>query len=92
MPRAASRASPRSSTTSERRHCVAGRTVYEEYTYDGVGNKRSFRNANGDVWRYDYDANGRLTAEFSPELWVTSVEASGNNLTQGRNSCRSSRE
>jgi YD repeat-containing protein len=56
------------------------RTLSEAFTYDGIGNKRTYRNANGDVWTYRYDANGRLTDEISPSVAVTTISEQGGNL------------
>ncbi len=56
-------------------------TVFEQYTYDGVGNKLTYRNANGDVWTYKYDANGRLTDEISPLVTLTSIADLSGTLT-----------
>ncbi len=53
----------------------------EQFTYDGLGNKRTYRNANGDVWTYRYDANGRLTDEISPLHTVTRINDVSGTLT-----------
>ncbi|MEJ1964198.1 MAG: LysM peptidoglycan-binding domain-containing protein [Gammaproteobacteria bacterium] len=46
---------------------------YEEYSYDAVGNKISFRNKKGAVWTYEYDANRRLSYERSPDVALTTI-------------------
>jgi YD repeat-containing protein len=46
---------------------------YEEFEYDGVGNKTSYRNQKGAVWNYEYDANRRLTKEITPQVEVTNL-------------------
>jgi YD repeat-containing protein len=60
---------------------VAGRTSrvtdalgnYDEYTYDAVGNRITFRNKKGSVWDYEYNAAGHLTREIAPAVAVTTV-------------------
>jgi YD repeat-containing protein len=55
---------------------------YEEFTYDAVGNKISFRNKKGAVWNYEYDANHRLIYERTPNVDVTTINA-GASLSEG---------
>jgi len=65
---------------------VAGRVTdvidfngnFDHYTYDEVGNKRTFQNKAGNVWVYDYDANHRLISETGPEIDVATVAVDGN--------------
>ena len=45
----------------------------ERFTLDGLGHKTSFTNQKGSVWRYAYDAAGRLREETSPEVETTTV-------------------
>lgn len=40
----------------------------EEFAYDGLGNKIRFTNKNQAVWTYEYDANGKLVREISPQV------------------------
>jgi YD repeat-containing protein len=54
---------------------------YDEYTYDAVGNRISFRNKKGSVWNYEYDADRRLTREIAPAVAVTTVTENGTALT-----------
>jgi YD repeat-containing protein len=54
---------------------------YEEFQYDDLGNKTSFRNELGAVWNYEYDANGRMIYERSPSVQVTRLLASGSSLS-----------
>ncbi|MFC4314279.1 hypothetical protein ACFPN2_34765 [Steroidobacter flavus] len=53
---------------------------YEEFLYDRLGNKRSYRNQKGAVWAYIYDANGRLHEERSPLVQVTTVTGGDGSL------------
>jgi YD repeat-containing protein len=53
---------------------------FELYQYDDLGNKVSFQNKSGAIWNYRYDANGRLTHEISPQVYVTTVTADGDTL------------
>ncbi len=46
---------------------------YEEYTYDAVGNKLTYRNQKGSIWDYEYDANRRLTKEIAPLVAVATA-------------------
>ncbi|KRB02616.1 putative Ig domain-containing protein [Lysobacter sp. Root690] len=50
---------------------------YEEYTHNPLGQVTAFRNKNGSIWNYEYDAAGRRTAEISPEVWIANVDAAG---------------
>ena len=79
--------------SSETRHDVAGRVTrvydsatnyefYDEYTYDSVGNKVSFRNKLDDVWTYEYDANRRLVAETTPDVEITTITAANGTTFQ----------
>ncbi|WP_374428136.1 LysM peptidoglycan-binding domain-containing protein [Ideonella dechloratans] len=56
----------------------------EEYTYDGAGNRLTFKNKNGDVWTYTYDAVGRMLTETAPAvpLYTMALAADGT-LTVG---------
>jgi YD repeat-containing protein len=54
---------------------------YDEYTYDAVGNKLTWRNRKAAVWNYVYDANRRLLDERSPTVSITSVTVAGTTLT-----------
>jgi YD repeat-containing protein len=65
--------------------------VYEEFTYDAVGNKTSFRNKKNDVWNYEYDANRRLIKEKTPEVMVTTVASSGSGSTVSLSSSSTAR-
>jgi YD repeat-containing protein len=53
---------------------------YEQYSYDDVGNRQSFRNKNGSSWTYQYDTLGRLTAEITP-LVDTYTVTDGTSIT-----------
>jgi len=50
---------------------------YEEYSYNPLGQVTAFRNKNGSVWNYQYDAAGRRTAEISPDVWIANVDIAG---------------
>ncbi|MFC4314274.1 RES domain-containing protein [Steroidobacter flavus] len=56
---------------------------YEEYTYDALGNKLSYRNKLGATWHYVYDANGRLKEEHSPPVLVTRFDDSDSAVSAG---------
>lgn len=56
---------------------------YEEYSYDALGNKLSYRNKLGAIWKYVYDANGRLLEEQTPQVAVTNVNGSTSDLSAG---------
>jgi YD repeat-containing protein len=45
----------------------------QSYSYDLLGNKKTYTNQNNATWNYNYDAAGRLTDEISPLVEVTSV-------------------
>ena len=49
----------------------------ESWTYDGSGLKKTYTNRNGQTWTYLYNGAGHQTAEFSPQVMVTSANASG---------------
>jgi len=53
---------------------------YQEFSYDAVGNKISFRNEKGSIWTYEYDANHRLIYERTPNVDVTTING-GASLT-----------
>lgn len=53
---------------------------FELYQHDDLGNKLSFQNKSGAIWNYRYDANGRLTHEITPQVYVTTVTAAGDTL------------
>ncbi|MBI1889492.1 MAG: LysM peptidoglycan-binding domain-containing protein, partial [Burkholderiales bacterium] len=53
----------------------------ESYTYDALGQKRSFTNKNGATWTYRYDAGGHLTDEIAPEVEVATLSRSGAVIT-----------
>jgi YD repeat-containing protein len=55
--------------------------TYEAFTYDGNGNRLTYRNQAGSVWSYVYDANGQLREEHSPTVATTVVSIDGNGLT-----------
>ncbi|WP_155520906.1 LysM peptidoglycan-binding domain-containing protein [Ralstonia solanacearum] len=57
----------------------------ESYTYNGLGEKLSFTNKNGDTWTYAYDAAGRLSSETTPSVGVTTLgrDANGNLVLGG---------
>ncbi|MHA6823018.1 LysM peptidoglycan-binding domain-containing protein [Ralstonia pseudosolanacearum] len=57
----------------------------ESYTYNGLGEKLSFTNKNGDTWTYAYDAAGRLSSETTPTVGVTTLDrdANGNLVLTG---------
>jgi YD repeat-containing protein len=64
----------------------------EYYGYDAVGNKTKFVNKKGSgpndttyMWTYDYDANGRLTYEYLPNVAVTTVLENGLNFEVSTN-------
>ncbi|AXW18982.1 hypothetical protein CJO85_07415 [Ralstonia solanacearum] len=59
--------------------------VQESYTYNGLGEKLSFTNKNGDTWTYAYDAAGRLSSETTPSVGVTTLgrDANGNLVLGG---------
>ncbi|MGD7134360.1 hypothetical protein ACQCSP_22620, partial [Ralstonia pseudosolanacearum] len=59
--------------------------VQESYTYNGLGEKLSFTNKNGDTWTYAYDAAGRLSSETTPRVGVTTLgrDANGNLVLGG---------
>ncbi|WP_281286431.1 calcium-binding protein [Pleionea sediminis] len=42
----------------------------ESYTYDAMGNTKTFTNKNGDVWTYEYDKLNQLAKETSPEVLI----------------------
>ena len=50
----------------------------ESFTYDGADRVLTRTDRNNAVWTYQYDAAGRRTAEISPQVAVTSVDAAGN--------------
>jgi YD repeat-containing protein len=54
---------------------------YEEYTYDALGNKQTYRNKKGAIWTYVYDALGRLSDERSPNVAITTLASSGTALS-----------
>ncbi len=54
---------------------------FQEYTFDALGNKRSFRNEAGAIWDYDYDAMGRVTFEYTPTVDSYTVSGSATALT-----------
>ncbi|MGN8064570.1 LysM peptidoglycan-binding domain-containing protein [Ralstonia sp. 22111] len=58
---------------------------YEEYSYNGLGEKVSFRNKSGKQWTYTYDAAGRLSSETTPSVGVTTLgrDANGNLVLSG---------
>ncbi|HEV7609219.1 MAG TPA: hypothetical protein VGO61_17895 [Steroidobacteraceae bacterium] len=56
---------------------------YEQYTYDEIGNKQTYRNKLGAIWDYDYDALGRLTDEYSPAVNYYDVTDNGATLSAG---------
>ncbi|BAV96900.1 putative Ig domain-containing protein [Lysobacter enzymogenes] len=47
------------------------------YSYDNLGQLKSYTNANGHTWNYEYDLAGRRVAEFSPEVAIGSADAAG---------------
>lgn len=53
--------------------------AFEEYTYDGMGNRLTFKNKNGDTWTYTYDKVGRMLTEVTPQLklWSSFINTSG---------------
>jgi YD repeat-containing protein len=53
---------------------AAGNSEYFEY--DTAGNKTKYTNALGKVWTYGYDVAGRMIAETSPVVSVTSGDTS----------------
>lgn len=57
----------------------------ERFTYDGAGRILTQTDRNDAVRTFQYNAAGRRTAEFSPEVTVTSVDALGN-VTQSTRS------
>jgi YD repeat-containing protein len=75
--------------TTETVYDLAGRVArvnfadgtYEAFTYDGNGNRLTYRNQAGSVWSYLYDANGRLLEEHSPIVSTTVVSIEGDGLT-----------
>lgn len=54
---------------------------YDEYTYDAVGNKLTYRNKKGSIWDYEYDANGRLTKEIAPLVAVATSSETATSVT-----------
>lgn len=60
---------------------VAALNNYEEYGYDAVGNKVSFRNKKGAIWTYQYDANNRLITETTPPVAYTVLDRTSTSLT-----------
>ncbi|HCU65778.1 MAG TPA: hypothetical protein DF774_08465 [Rheinheimera sp.] len=54
----------------------------ELFSYNAAGLKTSFTDRNGNEWRYQYDAAGRLEAEYTPEL---GAEQLLQNLKEGVN-------
>ncbi|MFK3649425.1 putative Ig domain-containing protein [Lysobacter enzymogenes] len=57
----------------------------QRYGYDNLGQLRSYTNANGHTWNYDYDLAGRRVAEFSPEVAIGSADtAGGQSVRNGR--------
>ena len=72
--------SPQDRTRSHQ-YDAAGRVVSsvdpmgftESWTFDALGNKTSYTNAKNAVWHYEYDANGRLLREISPQVDLTAV-------------------
>ncbi|GAA4797439.1 putative Ig domain-containing protein [Lysobacter hankyongensis] len=56
----------------------------ESYTYDAADRMLTRTDRNNAVWTYQYDAAGRRTAELSPQVAVTSVDAAGNVSTANR--------
>lgn len=56
----------------------------ESYGYDGVGRMITRKDRNGHIWRYEYDATGRLVAEFTPTVSVATLDAQGNVVSTSR--------
>jgi YD repeat-containing protein len=54
---------------------------YDEYTYDAVGNKLTYRNKKGSIWDYEYDAAGRLTKEIAPSVAVATSSETATAVT-----------
>ena len=74
-------ADPAKDRTSQYFYFVDGRLKYTEdgehytewFTYDALGNKRTYTNKNGAVVDYDYDVAGNLTEEKSPQASISVV-------------------
>jgi YD repeat-containing protein len=54
----------------------------ESWTYDALDNKTSYTNAKGAVWYYEYDLNGHLLREISPQVELTAVTPDANGRLQ----------
>jgi len=48
----------------------------ETYTYDALGNRKTFTDKNGATWDYDYDLLGRLKTQTAPAVLVKLGSAS----------------
>ncbi|PZQ34102.1 MAG: hypothetical protein DI562_00435 [Stenotrophomonas acidaminiphila] len=59
-----------------------GNSAY--YGYDAIGRLLSYENRLGHVWSYDYDSVGRQVAEISPQVEVSTADATGVVTTQLR--------
>ncbi|QWF16421.1 putative Ig domain-containing protein [Lysobacter capsici] len=50
----------------------------ERYVYDALGQVTSYTNKSGNAWTYTYDLAGRRVSETSPDVWIATVDAAGN--------------
>jgi len=50
----------------------------ERFTYDALGQLRSYVNRNDAAWSYTYDRAGRRVAETGPQVQIATTDAQGN--------------
>ncbi|WP_157754320.1 putative Ig domain-containing protein [Lysobacter capsici] len=56
----------------------------EAYTYDSLGQVKTYTNKNGHSWDYGYDAAGRRVSQTAPAVWVATVDNAGNQTYASR--------
>jgi YD repeat-containing protein len=56
----------------------------ERYSYDDLGNRITLTNKKGAIWRYEYDAMGRLSRETTPQVSVSRVDRASLDVTKSQ--------